>query len=116
MTVEEEDLLESMVGYALGHIEAKRDENLGFDMDRTGEVDVVEIKSVRNGRKDQDPTRCAPAHLMTNSFREKTIDIEGQVATVLFGRPSGQNHYRLPTDGLIKFRPGQAAVQVFGCV
>ena len=61
VAVDDEDLLEAVVGDALGDVQAEGDEDLRLDVDRAGEVDVVQVEPVGDRRQDQDAARARAA-------------------------------------------------------
>src|SRR5260370_14251042 len=114
MAVDDEDLLETVVGDALGDVNAEGDEGFRFDMDGAGKVDVVQIQSVGDRGQHEDPV-CGPAaDLQTDRFAQEQIDIEREMLAVLFVRTGGQDDKLLGRNRVVHLGPGETVVAVLG--
>ena len=64
---------------------ALTDEDLGLNVDRSGEIDVMHIQTVGNGRQHEHLIRYPPANFVTHGHTEKDIHIQREVMALLFG-------------------------------
>jgi hypothetical protein len=94
VAVDDRDALEAVVRDALGDVGAEVDEVLRLDVDRAGEVDVVQVEAVRDRRQDQDLVRRAPRQFLSDLLRQEHVGVERQVRPVLLQRPD--RHHEQP--------------------
>ena len=114
MAVDHQDLLESVIGDALGDVQAESDERLRLDVDGAGEVDVVQVQPVGDRRQHQHLVGGPAADFQTDRFAQEHIDIQRQMLAVLLGRGRGQNDQFLRGDGVVHLGPGKTVVAVLG--
>ena len=66
MAVDDQDFLETVVGDALSDVQAESDEYLGLDVDRPGEVDVMEVEPIGDGGEDEHALGVTPPQFQTD--------------------------------------------------
>ena len=81
------------------------------------EVAVAHLPAAHGYRAISDALVCgagrAAGCVDTDTARQEVVDIQRQVAAMLFGRSCRQNHDLLHGNGIVHLRPGQAVVAVF---
>ena len=89
MPVDDENLIKAVVGDRLGDVEAKGDEDLGFDMDRPGKIDVVPVEPVGHRRQHQHPVWRPTADFEAHLLAQENVDVERQTSAMLLGGTRG---------------------------
>src|SRR5207248_704543 len=82
VAVDDQDLLEAVVGDALGNVQAEGDERFRFDVDRAGKVDVVQVEPVGDGGQHEHPVGGPAADLQADRLAQEQIDVQRQVPAV----------------------------------
>jgi len=108
----QQDLAEAMMGETQRDVEDEGFEVLRADGDGAGEAHVVVFEAIRNRRQKQYFVRDAPGGLIAYRADEKIVDIERQVAPVVFYRADGENTDGLAGDDVTHLRPGVVVVSV----
>ena len=85
MPVDEQDLLETVVGDAFGDVQAEGDEHFGFDVDRTGKVYVVQVEPVGDRRQDEYAVGDPPPQFMADRFDEERVRVQRKMLAMLLG-------------------------------
>jgi hypothetical protein len=71
MAVDDQYLLDSVIGDTLGNTDTEGDEDLWLDVDGAREVDVMQVRAVRNQRRHQDSVCCLQTHC-SNAYSHGT--------------------------------------------
>ncbi len=112
VTVEQNDLLEAVIGERLGDVEHHRHEVLVMAVDRAGEVHHVSGVAVTHDRQHEDVFRGRPPGPIRDAQRADEIDIERQVMPMLLDRTAGDDAHLPLFDGIVDLGPGELFVTV----
>ena len=113
MAIEEDDLLEAVVGQRLDDIEDAADEVLVVAVHGAGEVHDMAAVAVPVGRQDQHLARDLLADAVGDALWANNIDIQRQVRPVLLDRADGQDADLAQLDGVVDLGPGELFVAEF---
>ena len=105
---DDQTFLEPVVRDALRNVQPEVDEDVWFDVDRVGEVDVVAIQSVRDWWQHKHLVGDAAPDLVTDLLTQKDIHVNRQVMPVLLGRTGRQNDQLVHLDRIVHLGPCEA--------
>ena len=110
VAVEEDDLLEAVVGEAGADVDDALDEVLPVDAGGAGKVHHVRGVAMHERGHDQHLVRDQPRRRLGDPARAHHVHVQRQVRPVLLGRSHRADHHPLLLHRLVDLRPGQLLV------
>ena len=98
MTVGYQDALESVKRNTLGDIKNKIQQVFHANINGSGKIHLVGLKTIRNQRQQQNLSVGLLRGFFADPANDKVIGIEGQMRPVIFNRSNRKNHHRLFLD------------------
>ena len=115
MAIEQDNLLEPVVGQRAGDVEHMMHEVLEVLVDGAGKIHDMAGVAIGNDREDKHLGGDFPAGAVGDSHRANEVDIQGQVVPMLLDRAAGHDADFGKIDGVFDLGPGQFLITVFRC-
>ena len=113
MPVQQNDLLEAVVGERLRDVEDMVDEVLKVVVDRAGKIHDVTGVAITDGGQHEQLVGHQPPGAVRDPGRADNIDIEREMRAVLFDRAARHDADLAQFDGVVDLRPGEFFVAEF---